>query len=39
MVAETIMETKNARREAAVLVFVVFLLGVVLGGVGEPFVG
>jgi hypothetical protein len=29
------METKNARLEAAVLVFVVFLLGLLLGGVGS----
>ncbi len=29
------METKNARKEAAVLVFVVFLLGLLLGGVGN----
>jgi hypothetical protein len=29
------METKNARWEAAVLVFVVFLLGLLLGGVGS----
>ena len=28
------METKNARLEAAILVFVVFLLGLLLGGVG-----
>jgi flagellar biosynthesis chaperone FliJ len=30
-----IMETTKARREAAVLFFVVFLLGVLLGGVGD----
>jgi hypothetical protein len=29
------METKNARLEAAALVFVVFLLGLLLGGVGS----
>lgn len=29
------METKNARLEAAALVFVVFLLGLLLGGVGN----
>jgi flagellar biosynthesis chaperone FliJ len=29
------METKNARKEAAALVFVVFLLGLLLGGVGN----
>lgn len=29
------METKNARLEAAILVFVVFLLGLLLGGVGS----
>jgi Spy/CpxP family protein refolding chaperone len=29
------METKNARKEAAVLVLVVFLLGLLLGGVGN----
>ncbi len=29
------METKNARWEAAALVFVVFLLGLLLGGVGS----
>jgi len=29
------METKNARKEAAALVFVVFLLGILLGGVGN----
>jgi flagellar biosynthesis chaperone FliJ len=29
------METKSARKEAAVLVFVVFLLGLLLGGVGN----
>lgn len=29
------MQTKNARLEAAVLVFVVFLLGLLLGGVGS----
>ena len=29
------METKNARMEAAILVFVVFLLGLLLGGVGS----
>jgi len=29
------MRTKNARLEAAVLVFVVFVLGILLGGVGS----
>jgi Spy/CpxP family protein refolding chaperone len=29
------METKNTRREAAALVFVVFLLGILLGGVAN----